>query len=74
MPKRPSTSRKAIPRRTVFVAAILLVGVLLMAYGYYHDIRVIVYVGLALTGMAAINGIAFSVIWPSAPGSAPRRR
>ncbi len=58
--------RNKIPARSVVVAVVLLVGVLSMAYGYYQNSLVMVYLGLSITIVGALNGFILSVILPSA--------
>lgn len=38
----------------VVLAVILLVGVLVMAYGYFHDRSLITYLGLFITGTTSL--------------------
>lgn len=51
-----------VPTRSVVIGVILLFGVLSMAYGYFQDNQLMLYVGLAVTALGALNGIIFSVI------------
>ncbi len=55
-----------IPTWTMVLAVILLGGVLLMAYGYYQNSHLTLYVGLAVTIVSALNLIIFSVVYPNA--------
>jgi hypothetical protein len=54
-----------VPTRSEVIGVILLIGVLSMAYGYFQDNQIILYVGLAVTILGALNGIIFSTILPN---------
>jgi uncharacterized membrane protein len=51
-----------VPAKSVVIGVVLLLGVLSMTYGYFQDNQTILYVGLAVTALGALNGIIFSVI------------
>ncbi len=54
-----------VPTKSVVIGVILLLGVLSMAYGYFQENQIMLYVGLAVTILGALNGIIFSTILPN---------
>ena len=55
-----------VAARSVIIGVILFLGVLSMAYGYLQDNQLVLYIGLAVTILGALNGIIFSAIMPNA--------
>jgi membrane protein YdbS with pleckstrin-like domain len=48
----------------IFLALILLVGILMIAYGYYQESKLVLYLGLTITLIGVINGVFRIVIHP----------
>ena len=48
----------------IFLALILLVGILVIAYGYYQESKLVLYLGLAITLTGVIGGMLRIVIYP----------
>lgn len=48
----------------IFLALILLVGILMIAYGYYHESKLVLYLGLTITLIGVISGAFRIVIHP----------
>ena len=48
----------------VVLAATLLVGILLIAHGYFRESRIELYVGLAVTASAVVAGVVHTVLRP----------
>lgn len=63
-----------VPARTVIMALVLLAGVLAMAYGYFVNSSAVLYAGIAVTAMTALNMVVFSVIGPTFLRPPLRRR
>ena len=57
---------KPIPVETswIFLALILLVGILVIAYGYYQESKLMLYLGLTITLIGVISGVFRIVIHP----------
>lgn len=49
---------------SVVLGVVLLCGVLSMAYGFYENSQMVLYVGLAITILGALDGIIFLTILP----------
>jgi len=60
-------------RLTIVMSLILLAGLLAMVYGYYQDSRMMVYVGIAVTVMTALNAIIVSMVLPDMLKAVVRR-
>jgi len=41
----------------IFLALILLVGILMIAYGYYQESKLVLYLGLTITLIGVISGV-----------------
>lgn len=63
-----------IPARSAVMAVVLLAAVLAMAYGYFVDNSAVLYAGIAVTAMTALNMFVFSVIGPNILRPPLRRR
>jgi len=48
----------------IFLALILLVGILVIAYGYYQESKLVLYLGLTITLIGVISGVFRIVIHP----------
>ena len=57
---KPVTVEKA----WIFLAAVLLVGILVIAYGYYEESKLVLYLGLTITLIGVISGVFRIVIHP----------
>ena len=63
-----------VPASQVVMALVLLAGVLAMAYGYFVNNSAVLYAGIAVTAMTALNMFVFSVIGANSLRSPLRRR
>jgi uncharacterized membrane protein HdeD (DUF308 family) len=54
-----------MPIWSVVLGVVILCGVLLTAYGFYRSSEIVLYVGLAVTIMGALDGIFFLVVSPA---------
>ena len=60
MPKRQSdTVRFEI--HTLVLAVSILIGVLIMAFGFYHNDSMIIYLGVLITGAASWTTLVFTM-------------
>ena len=48
----------------IFLGLILLVGILVIAYGYYQESKLVLYSGLTITLTGVIGGMLRIVIYP----------
>jgi hypothetical protein len=48
----------------IFLAVVLLVGILVIAYGYYEESKLVLYLGLTITLIGVISGVLRIVIHP----------
>ena len=48
----------------IFLGLILLVGILVIAYGYYQESKLVLYLGLTITLTGVIGGMLRIVIYP----------
>ncbi len=53
--KRPRLVK--VPTWFVILGTLMLMGVLSMAYGYYQGINILVYIGVVVTFLGALNGL-----------------
>ena len=53
-----------VEKTWIFLALILLAGVLGMAYGYYQENKLVLYFGLTITLIGVISGVFRIVIHP----------
>lgn len=58
---RPAIGAKRVTRSQLGLAAVLLVGVLTIAYGYFNPSRIAFYAGLFLTVAGVITGVVHIV-------------
>jgi hypothetical protein len=49
--------RRSIPTASVVLALVLFAGVLLMAYGQFNHDRMVLLLGLIITGLGAVRGV-----------------
>jgi hypothetical protein len=48
----------------IFIALVLLIGILLIAYGYSQESKLVLYLGLTITLTGVIGGMLRIVIYP----------
>lgn len=53
---------RQIPARTVFSAIAMLIGVILLSYGYYGEIRSMLYTGLIMILGGVLTEIMFTIL------------
>jgi hypothetical protein len=46
-----------VQKNWIFLAVVLLVGILLTAYGYYQESKIVLYLGLTITLIGVISGV-----------------
>jgi len=65
---------KKVPTGMVVWAVVLLAGVFSMAYGFYLNDHVMLYVGLVVVLLGVLNGIVFRILHLKQGSSQPRDR
>ena len=55
----PQQILKPVPvqKTWIFLAVVLLVGILVIAYGYYQESKLVLYLGLTITLIGVISGV-----------------
>ncbi|MFZ1081856.1 MAG: hypothetical protein WAO19_08015 [Candidatus Kryptoniota bacterium] len=59
---------KRMPTWTLVLGIVFLLGVLSMAYGYYKNLHLVLYVGFAITILGVFNGFIFLAMMPNGLG------
>jgi len=53
-----------VEKAWIFLAVVLLVGISVIAYGYYEESKLVLYLGLTITLIGVISGVLRIVIHP----------
>ena len=59
---RTEPNRKKIPAKYVVIAVVLLLGIMVLAYGYFNESKIGLYVGLLVTAAGVLVGVLQMVI------------